>query len=147
MKTQDKNLDWKIQTKQEIVSLKKYELLTKQNKNVCQTLNYIEHFVNLTFTVTGCISISAFASFLGISIGIRIHRILVLKISAITAGIKNYKSITKKKKKKHDKIVLLAKNKLKRIEVLIFKSLNDSYISHYEFFSVNNLLRKYNDMK
>ena len=127
--------------------MKKYELLTKQNKNVCQTLNYIEHFVNLTFTVTGCISISAFASFLGISIGIRIHRILVLKISAITAGIKNYKSITKKKKKKHDKIVLLAKNKLKRIEVLIFKSLNDSYISHYEFVSVNNLLRKYNDMK
>ena len=127
--------------------MKKYELLTKQNKNVCQTLNYIEHFFNLTFTVTGCISISAFASFLGISIGIRIHRILVLKISAITAGIKNYKSITKKKKKKHDKIVLLAKNKLKRIEVLIFKSLNDSYISHYEFVSVNNLLRKYNDMK
>ena len=71
----------------------------------------------------------------------------MLKISAITAGIKNYKSITKKKKKKHDKIVLLAKNKLKRIEVLIFKSLNDSYISHYEFVSVNNLLRKYNDMK
>ena len=130
--------------------MKKYELLSKQNKNVCNTLNYIEHFVNLAFTVTGCISIFAFASFLGISIGIRIHRILsalVLKISAITAGIKNYKSITKKKKKKHDKIVLLAKNKLKRIEVLIFKSLNDSYISHYEFFSVNNLLRKYNDMK
>ena len=71
----------------------------------------------------------------------------MLKISAITAGIKIYKSITKKKKKKHDKIVLLAKNKLKRIEVLIFKSLNDSYISHYEFVSVNNLLRKYNDMK
>ena len=60
---------------------------------------------------------------------------------------KNYKSITKKKKKKHDKIALLAKNKLNRIEVLIFKSLNDSYISHYEFVSVNNLLRKYNDMK
>ena len=60
---------------------------------------------------------------------------------------KNYKSITKKKKKKHDKIALLAKNKLKRIEVLIFKSLNDSCISHYEFVSVNNLLGKYNDSK
>ena len=60
---------------------------------------------------------------------------------------KNYKSITKKKKKKHDKIALLAKNKLNRIEVLIFKSLNDSCISHYEFVSVNNLLGKYNDSK
>ena len=48
---------------------------------------------------------------------------IVLKICAITAGVKKYKSIIKKKKKKHDKIVLLAKSKLHRIEVLIFKSL------------------------
>ena len=40
-----------------------------------------------------------------------------LKICTITAEIKNYKSIIKKKKKKHDKIVLLAKSKLNRIEV------------------------------
>ena len=35
-----------------------------------------------------------------------------LKICAITAGIKEYMSIIKKKKKKHDKILLLAKSKL-----------------------------------
>ena len=35
-----------------------------------------------------------------------------LKICGITAGIKNYQSIIKKKKKKHDKIVLLAKTKI-----------------------------------
>ena len=34
--------------------------------NVCTTLNYIEHFVFLAFTITGCISISAFNSLLGI---------------------------------------------------------------------------------
>ena len=34
--------------------------------NVCTTLNYIEHFVILAFTITGCISISAFNSLLGI---------------------------------------------------------------------------------
>ena len=38
-----------------------------------------------------------------------------LKICAITAGIKRYKSIIKKKKKKHDKMLLLAKSKLNRI--------------------------------
>ena len=37
----------------------------------------------------------------------------------ITAEIKKYKSIIKKKKKKHDKIVLLAKSKLNSTEVLI----------------------------
>ena len=40
-----------------------------------------------------------------------------LKIYAIAAGIKNYKSIIKKKKMKHDKIVLLGKSKLNSIEV------------------------------
>ena len=60
-----------------------------------------------------------------------------IKICAITAGIKKYKSIIKKKKKKHDKIALLGKNKLNTIEVLISKALINSYISH-EFVSVNN---------
>ena len=58
-----------------------------------------------------------------------------------------YKSIlTKKKKKKHDKIVLLRKDKLNTIEVLISKALIVSYIIHEEFVSVNNLLREYNEM-
>ena len=61
----------------------------------------------------------------------------------ITAGIKRYKSIIKKKKKKHDKIVLLAKSKLNSIEILISEELIDSYISHDEFLSVNNVLRGY----
>ena len=53
----------------------------------------------------------------------------------------------KKKKKKHDKIVLLGKDKLNTIEVLISKSLIDLYISHEEIVSVNNVLREYNKIK
>ena len=53
----------------------------------------------------------------------------------------------KKKNKKHDKIVLLGTAKLNIIEVLIYSFLIDSYISHGEFISVNNVLREYNDMK
>ena len=45
------------------------------------------------------------------------------------------------KKKRHDKIVLLAKTKLNSIEVAISKSLIDSCISHDEFALVNNVLR------
>ena len=43
--------------------------------------------------------------------------------------------------------VLLGKDKLNTIKVLICKSLIDSYIIHDEFVSVNNILRKYNEMK
>ena len=41
----------------------------------------------------------------------------------------------------------LGKNKLNNIEVLISKALTDSYISHDEFISVNNVLREYYKIK
>ena len=77
----------------------------------------------LVSAVSGCVLISAFALLVGIPIGIT-SCALRLKICAITAGIKNYKSIIKKKKrKKYNKMVLLAKTKLNSIEVLISKAL------------------------
>ena len=42
------------------------ELMSRKHKKVCTTLNYIEHFFILASTVTGCISIPAFASLLSI---------------------------------------------------------------------------------
>ena len=47
---------------------------------------------------------------------------VALKICGIPAGIKKYKSIIKKKRKKHDHSVLLAKTMLNTIEVLISKA-------------------------
>ena len=98
----------------------------------------------LASATTGFISVAAFASLLGISIGITSSAI-GSKICAINAGIKKYKPIIKKKKKTHDKIVLLAKSKLNSIEVLISKALFDSNNSHDEL--VNNMLKEYDDMK
>ena len=71
--------------------------------------------------ITGRISIPAFTSLIGIPIGIT-SSAMRLKICAITALIKKYKLIIKKKKKKHDKIVLLVKFKSNYIEVLICKA-------------------------
>ena len=70
-----------------------------------------------------------------------------LKICAITAEIKKYKSIIKKRKKKHDKIVLLAKSKSNAIEVLISRALINSNISYEEFVLINNVLKEFYDMK
>ena len=74
--------------------------MSKRHEKVCRTVNYIEHFLILASTITEYISISAFASLLDIPIGITCSAI-GLKICAIAAGIKNYKSIIKKKKKKY----------------------------------------------
>ena len=66
---------------------------------------------------------------------------------SITGGTKNYKSIINKKKKKHGKIVLLAKSELNSIEDVISKVLVDSYNSHDELVLVNSLLKQYDDIK
>ena len=42
--------------------------MSKKRKKICTTLIYIEHFLNLASVVAGCISISTFASLLGIPI-------------------------------------------------------------------------------
>ena len=120
--------------------------MSKKHKRVCGTLNHIEHFIILGSTITGCVSISAFSSLVGILVGIT-SSATGFKICAITAGIKEYKSIIKEKKKKHDKIMLLAKSKLTSIEVLISKALIDSIIIHDEFVLINNLLKEYDDKK
>ena len=129
-----------------IEEINRNELMSKKHKKVCTTLNYIEHFLILGSTITGCVSISSFASLVGIPIVITSSEI-GLKIYVITAGIKKYKSIIKKKKKKHNKIVLLAKSKLNSIEVLISKALIDLVIIHDEFVLINNVLKEYNEMK
>ena len=89
---------------------------------------------------------STFASLVGIPIGIA-RSAVGLKICVITAGIKKYKSIIKKKKKKHDKIRVLAKTRTNGIEVLISRALIDSFISCNVFASVNNVLKEHDDMK
>ena len=72
--------------------------MSKRHKKVYMTVNYIEHFLMLASTITGCVPIFAFSSLVGIPIGI-ISSAVGLKICVITAGIKNYKSIVKKNKK------------------------------------------------
>ena len=60
---------------------------------------------------------------------------------------KQYKPIIKKKKKKRDKIVLLAKSKLNSKDILISKALIDSNISHDEFELINDVVKESDDMK
>ena len=96
--------------------IKQNKLMRRQHKMACTTLNYIENFFILASTIIGFISISTFTFSIGIPIGITSFSI-GLKICAITAGIKKYKSVIKK--------ILLAKSKLNSIESLISEALID----------------------
>ena len=72
------------------------DLINKKHKNVCRVLNYIDHLLIVTSTITGCVFISVFASIVAIPIGIA-SSIIGLKIRVISAGIKKHKSIIKKR--------------------------------------------------
>ena len=110
------------------------------NSKLYQTLSY-STFYNYWMYFNLC-----FASLVGIPIGITSCAI-GLKICTIAAGIKKYKSIIMRKKKKHDKIVLLAKSTSNHTEVFISKSLIDLNISHDEFVLMNNVPKEYDKMK
>ena len=53
-----------------IEEINRNELMSKKHKKVCRVLNYVDHSLIVTSTITGCVSISAFASLVGIPIGI-----------------------------------------------------------------------------
>ena len=56
-----KNID---ETRNHLIEeIHRNELMSKKRKKVCTTLNYIENFLILGSTITGCISSFAFASF------------------------------------------------------------------------------------
>ena len=50
--------------------IKQNELMSRKYREVCITLNYIEHFLILVSPIIGCISSSAFASLIIIPIAI-----------------------------------------------------------------------------
>ena len=69
-------------------------------------------------------------------------------IFSLTTGIiKILLSMTKNKKKKHDKILILAKSKFDSIETLVFPALIDMEINHEEFNAIIREKQKYKRMK
>ena len=66
--------------------------MSKKHKKGCRILNYIDYSLIAVSAITGCVSSSAFASLVGVLIGI-MSSAIGLKIHVITAGIKKYKSI------------------------------------------------------
>ena len=80
-----------------IEGINRNELISKMHKKIYRVLNYIDHSVIVTSTITGCVSISSCASLVGIPVGITISAI-ELKTCVRTAGIKKYNWMNKKKK-------------------------------------------------
>ena len=91
-------------------------------------------------------SIASYASVVGIPAGIT-GAPLTLVFTIGTGISKSLLKLTKKRKKKHNKIIVLAKNKLNMIDTLLSSALNDSEISHEEFTNIINEANIYENIK
>ena len=113
----------------------------------CVTIfDYIDKVLIILSATTSGISIISFTSVIGTSVGI-VSASFTLIFSLLTGIMKKLLNMTRKKKKKHDKILMLAESKFNSIEILISQALNDLDISYEEFKMILNEKDKYEKMK
>ena len=117
-----------------IIFIKK---LIKENHTVkikyVTALDYIDKVLIVLSATTGGVSIISFTSIIGAPVGIASASFTI--IFSLTTGIaKRLLSITRKKKKKRDTILMLAKSILNSVETLIYQALIDMEISHEKIY-------------
>ena len=95
------------------------------------TFDYIDKVLIVLSATSGGVCVISSVSALGAPVRIA-GASLTLMFSLKTGIIKKLLSITRNKKKKHDKILMLAKSKLNSIETLVSQALIDMEISHEE---------------
>ena len=114
----------------------------KERKDVIKKLtkyivsfDYLDKIFIALSASFGTLSIASYTSVVGTPAGIAGSSLTL--IFTIGTGIsKSLLKVSKKRKKKHNKIIVLAKNKLNMIDTLLSSALNDSEISHEEFTNI-----------
>ena len=120
---------------------------SKKLSKYVAAFDYIDKILIVLSATTGGVSICSFTSIVGAPVGITSASFTL--IFSLTRGItKKLLNITRKKKKKnHDKILMLAKSKLNNIETLISQTLIDMDISREEFITTLKKKYRYETMK
>ena len=138
----------------EINKIKEYfDNEIKERKDIIKKLNkylvsfdYLDKiFITLSASFS-TLSIASYATVLGLPVGIA-GSSLNLIFTIGTGTNKWLLRVTKKRKKKHNKIIALAKSKLNMIDTLLSSVLNDSKISHEEFTNVITEKNIYENIK
>ena len=129
-----------------VAEIKERELMSKRLSKYIASFEYFDQSL-ITLSITaGSISIASFATVIGAPVGI-VSASFTLAFSISTGIIKKLLKTTRNKKKKHNKIVMLARSKLNSIESKISKALMDNEISHEDFETIINEEKKYRELK
>ena len=109
--------------------------MSKRLSKYIASFDYFDNSLRILSITTGSISIASFPTVIKASVGI-VSASLAFSIS--TGIIKKLLKTTRNKKKKHNKIVMLARSKLNSIESKISEALINNEISHEDFMTIIN---------
>ena len=126
--------------------IKERKYIIKKLNKYLVSFDYLDKIFIALSASFGTLSIASYASVVGTPAGIAGSSLIL--IFTIGTGIsKSLLRVTKKRKKKHNKIIALATNKLNTIDTLLSSALNDSEISHDEFSNIITETNIYESIK
>ena len=129
-----------------VAEIKERELMSKRLSKYIASFDYFDKSLIVLSVTTGSISIASFATVIGAPVGM-MSASCSLAFSITTGFVKKFLKTTKNKKKKHNKIVMLARSKLNSIESKISEALINNEISHEDFMKIINEVKKYRELK
>ena len=130
-----------------IAEIKERELMSKRLSRYVASFDYfVDRSLIVLSVATSSISIASFATVIGAPVGI-ISASCSLAFSITTGFVKELLKTTRKKKKKPNKIVMLARSKLNSIESKISEIFINNEISHEDFMTIMYEEKKYRELK
>ena len=129
-----------------MAEIREREPISKNISKYIAPLDYSDKSLNVLSMLSGSISITSFASVIGVPAGI-IGASCSFTFSITSGFVKRFLKTIRNKKKKHNKIVMLARSKLNSIESKISKALMDNEISHEDFETIINEEKNYRELK
>ena len=120
-----------------VAEIKERELMSKRVSKYIASFDYFDKPLIVLSVTTGSISIELFATVIGAPVGI-VSASFSLVFAISTGIVKILLKTTRNKKKKHNKIVMLARSKLNSIESKISEALTNNEISHEDFMTIIN---------
>ena len=110
------------------------------------SFEYFNKSLIVLSVATDTMSISSFATVIGAPVGM-MSASLSLAFSITTGFVKKLLKTTRNKKKKHNKIIMLARSKLISIESKMYEALINNEISHENFMIIFNEQKIYRELK
>ena len=129
-----------------LAEIRERELISKNISKYIVSLDYFDKLLNILSILSGSISIASFATVIGAPAGI-IGASCGLTFPITSGFVKTFLKTIRNKKKKHNKIVMLARSKLNSIESKISEALINNEISHEDFMTILNEEKKYRELK